>query len=150
MQGDAPARVTNWPTANMARRAVELERNAEAVYSKARILKLPTGELDGRAVLELDAATQRASARRRRPASPAAQQQVVRAAFSPDIPARLTNGQVVDNPASSDAPKADTVGATAEPVPKQYEDAVADYMRFRIAGEPAKASEAEYARGNLA
>ncbi|MCX5658551.1 MAG: hypothetical protein NTW19_02370 [Planctomycetota bacterium] len=127
MQGDAPPR-DELRYRGMQRQVNELKRDAHTVYSKARLLRLPTGELD-RALLELDAASQRL---RGRDADGFAksQQQVVRALQQ--TAARLAGKEMTEGPGGGSRSAADSAGATGEPVPRQYEDAVAEYMR-RIA-----------------
>ncbi|MCE9589709.1 MAG: hypothetical protein K8S99_04205 [Planctomycetes bacterium] len=128
--GDAPAR-NELKYRDMARQAHQLKRDAETVYSKARLLRLPTGELD-RAVLELDAATRRLSAGDAEGFAKA-QQQVVRSLKQTQT--RLAGGNVTAAPTVTPHADPNLAGATGEPLPKQYEDAVAEYMRT-IAQEP--------------
>lgn len=128
MQGDAPARDL-MHLREMARRHRDFERDAETVYSLAQLLRLPTGELD-EALLQMHAA------RRQLESGDLlgylhSQEQATRA-FS-RTHARLRGREIVaGGSAESDIAAAAIVGATQEPVPEHYEEAVAEYMR-RIA-----------------
>ena len=129
MAGDAPPR-DELQYRTLARRHQKMERNVESVYTRASLLRLPTGELD-RALLELDVAARQLSdgdlagfAR--------SQQQVVRALEQ--TRGRLTGRPVVLAPGSAPASDTAIAGAAGEPIPKQYEEPVARYMR-RIAGD---------------
>lgn len=129
--GDSPAR-DELKYRDMARQAQQIKRDAETVYSKAKLLRLPTGDLD-RAVMELDAATRRLS-QGDTEGFAKAQQQVVRALKQTQ--SQLVGGTVNSAPsAAGNRADPNLAGAAGEPVPKQYEDAVADYMRT-IAQEP--------------
>ena len=128
MMGNAPARdVLKYR--QLQRSHQMLKRNAQSIYTKAKLLRLPTGEMD-RALLEMDAAQRRLesgdiSGYLR------SQQEVVRSLKKTH--GRLTGKVVIDESAS--AAMNATAGATGEPIPRQYEDAVADYMRH-IAEKP--------------
>ena len=126
MTGDAPPR-NELKYRDLERQASTLQRNAEAVYSKAKLLRLPTGELD-RALLELDAAMQRLSGEDLQGFLRSQAQVVRRLADSQNT---LADQQVVRGPEAA-SPVDDATGATGEPIPRQYEDPVAEYMR-RIA-----------------
>jgi hypothetical protein len=124
MSGDAPPR-DELKYRDMARQQMQLKRDAETVYSKAKLLKLPTGEMD-RAILEMDAAARRADSGDVEGFAKA-QQNVVRALR--ETQAKLSGRQMVEGVASGTKTETNTAGATNEPVPKQYEDAVAEYMK---------------------
>lgn len=124
MSGDAPPR-DELKYRAMARRQMQLKRDAETVYSKAKLLKLPTGELD-RAILEMDAAARRGQTGDLE-GFVRAQQNVVRTLR--ETQAGLSGRQLVEGVAGGTRSETNTAGATNEPVPKQYEDAVAEYMK---------------------
>jgi hypothetical protein len=124
MTGDAPAR-NELKYRDMARRAHQMKRDAETVYSKAKLLKLPTGELD-KAILEMDAASRRLEAGDAEGFA-RAQDAVVRALR--ETQAKLQGKQAVEIARDPKKTDPNIAGATNEPVPKQYEDAVAQYMR---------------------
>ena len=128
MTGQAPPR-NELAYRHLRGQQARMQRNVETVYTKARMLRLPTGRLD-RALLELDTAARRLEADDLRGFA-RSQQQVVRALRQ--TAAGLAGRPVVLGPAAADAPDALEAGATAEPVPPEYEQAVARYMR-RIAG----------------
>ena len=105
--------------------------NLKSVYTEARLLRLPTGELD-RAMLEADAALRRMSD----PDGGAlirAQAQVVRALEQ--TKAQLQGRPWVSGAATALRSTTGDDGATGEPIPAQYEQAVADYMRRVAEGQ---------------
>ncbi|MCC7191253.1 MAG: hypothetical protein IT444_00600 [Phycisphaeraceae bacterium] len=124
MSGDAPPR-DELRYRDMARQQMQVKRDAETVYSKAKLLKLPTGELD-RAILEMDAAARRGKSGDIEGFAKA-QQNVIRALR--ETQAKLSGRQIVEGVAGGQRNETTTTGATNEPVPKQYEDAVAEYMK---------------------
>ena len=129
MTGDAPPR-DELKYRDMERQSQQIKRDAETVYSKAKLLKLPTGELE-RAILELDAAQRRL---RQGDVDGFAKSQAAVVRALKETQSRLDGKTVVDGGSSSARTETNSAGATGEPVPRQYEDTVAEYMR-RIAGE---------------
>lgn len=127
MQGDAPARDL-MHLREMERRHRSLERDAETLYSMATLLKLPTHELD-EALLQMHAARRQLEAGDLLGYAQS-QEQVVRSFASTH--ARLRGREAVTAGDSQARIAEAIVGATQEPVPEHYEEAVAEYMR-RIA-----------------
>ena len=124
MTGNAPAR-DELKYRKLQRKHEMLKQNVESVFSKAKLLRLPTGELD-RALLEMDAAERRLE-RGDMSGFLRSQERVVR--NLKQTHGRLTGKRIIQGP---DTARGDpqAAGATAEPIPRQYEDAVADYMRY--------------------
>jgi tetratricopeptide (TPR) repeat protein len=127
MDGDAPPK-DELKYRDMARTQMKMQRDAESVISKAKLLRLPTGELD-RAALEMAAAQKRLEAGDIQ-GFVRTQKEVIKSLR--ETHARLTGKPVTDGNADRTRTDPNIAGATAEPVPQQYEDAVAAYMR-RIA-----------------
>ena len=127
MEGNAPAR--NELAYRQLQRQLQKQRDdLKSVYSRARLMRLPTGELD-RAVLEADAALRR-MANHDYPRMARAQQQVTRSLAQTH--AQLQGRPIFLEADPTTSQQATEHGATDEPIPNQYEQAVADYMR-RIA-----------------
>ena len=126
MEGDTPPR-NELKYRDLERRAMNIKRNTESVYSKAKMLRLPTGELD-RALLEMDMANRRLSAGDLE-GFMRDHERVVRQLRQTE--AHLRGRPVAAGTGAAHRPD-DVTGATKEPVPTQYEEAVAEYMR-RIA-----------------
>lgn len=124
MDGEAPPK-DELKYRNMARTQMKMQRDAESVISKAKLLRLPTGQLD-RAALEMAAAQQRLEAGDIQ-GFVRSQKEVVKALR--ETHAKLTGKPVTDGSADRTRNDPNTAGSTAEPVPQQYEDAVANYMR---------------------
>ncbi len=129
MSGDAPPR-DELKYRELARGHFQLKRDARSVYSKAKLLRLPTGQLD-RALLALDAASRRLQDGDL--AGFARSQNEVARAFR-DTRAALAGRSAVLGPSGGERQTPIEAGATGEPIPSEYEDAVAGYMR-RIAKE---------------
>ncbi len=127
MTGNAPPR-DELAYRRLQGRHDQLKEDVETVYSKARLLRLPTGTLD-RALLELDVASRRLEAGDLSGFA-RGQQQVARALAQ--TRSRLAGKAPLIGAASGDADDAKVQGATAEPVPEEYEQAVARYLK-RIA-----------------
>ena len=124
MTGNAPAR-NEMKYRKLRREQQILQNNVQSVFSKAKLLRLPTGELD-RALLELDAAARRLE-EGDLSGFVRSQQRVVR--NLKQTHGQLTGKLIVQGPGTAlTDPQA--AGATAEPIPRQYESAVADYMRL--------------------
>ena len=123
MQGSAPS-INELKYRRLARRAEQIHRNAETVYSKASLLRLPTGNLDS-ALLEMNAG-------RRRLASgdlegfTRNQHRVIHSLKWTH--GRLTGKAVLQDQVSQRDPN-EITGATKEPIPEEYEDMVGEYMR---------------------
>ncbi|QNN23236.1 hypothetical protein HED60_13460 [Planctomycetales bacterium ZRK34] len=129
MVGDAPAR-NELQYREMARQVTQLKSNAQTVYSRAKLLRLPTGELD-RAILELDTALRRLDDGDMLGFAQT-QQRVVKQLKQTQ---GLLAGKTIVEGASVAERSEQIAGATREPIPKEYEQSVADYMR-RIAQQP--------------
>lgn len=128
MIGNAPARdVLKYR--QLQRSSQMLKRNAQSIYTKAKMLRLPTGEMD-RALLEMDAAQRRLDAGDMA-GFIRSQHEVVRALKQTH--GRLTGKMVIED-RSSPTSTAAVAGAANEPIPRQYEDVVADYMRHIAEG----------------
>jgi len=123
MVGSAPSRDL-MKYRDMQRQQQQLKQHTEDVYSKAKLLRLPTGELD-KALLELDAAQRRLES--------GDIQGYMRSQIEVIRTLKQTRGQlsgkVVIDSGDAAAALRDTAGATGEPIPAAYESAVADYMR---------------------
>jgi len=123
MQGSAPS-INELKYRQLASRAEQIHRNTETIYSKARLLRLPTGELDS-ALLEMDTG-------RRRLASgdlegfTRNQHRVIHSLKWTH--GRLTGKAVLQDQVSQKDPN-EITGATKEPIPEEYEDMVGEYMR---------------------
>ena len=124
MQGNAPAR-NELAYRQLQRQLQQQHDNLKSIYSRARLLRLPTGELD-RAVLEADAALRRLTHQDGQYPT-RAQKQVIRALQ--ETQARLQGRAWISPDDASSASRTGDDGATGEPIPAQYEQAVADYMR---------------------
>jgi hypothetical protein len=129
MAGDAPAR-NELQYRELARQVTDLKSNAETVYSRAKLLRLPTGELD-LAILELDTALRRLDDGDMLGFAQSQQRVVKQLKQTHGL---LAGKTVVEGATNTDRSE-QIAGATREPVPKEYEQSVADYMR-RIAQQP--------------
>lgn len=126
MSGDAPSRdVLKYR--QLQRNAELLRRHTQTVYTKARLMRLPTGGLD-RALLEMDAAQRRLDAGDIE-GFIRGQNQIVRVLKQTQ---RRLGGEIVLEDAAPAGRNVNRPGAIRESIPAQYEQAVADYMR-RIA-----------------
>ena len=123
MQGDAPA-TNELKYRRLAQRAKQVHRSAETIYSKARILRLPVGELD-RALLEMDAAMRRLAGGDLEGFG-RDQQRVV---HSLKWTHGRLGGKAVVQGRSSQTNTDLMSDATKEPIPEEYEDMVGQYMR---------------------
>ena len=122
MTGNAPPRPE---LRHLGRRHGQLKRDTESVYTKARLLRLPIGELE-RALLEMDVASRRLSSQDLAGFA-RTQTQVVRALRSTH--AAISGKPVIERSSKGPGALHRDLGATAEPIPPAYEEAVARYMR---------------------
>ncbi len=124
MSGTSPPR-NELAYRKLAGKHEQLKQSVETVYSKAKLLRLPTGELD-RAVLELETASRRLD-ERDLAGFAQHQQKVVKALRQ--TKAGLAGKAVTIGPSGGSSQADAEAGATGEPVPVQYENDVAQYMR---------------------
>ena len=127
MTGNSPPR-PELAYRHLGHRHRKLRRDAESVYTKARLLRLPTRDLE-RALLEMDVASRRLSTQDIAGFA-RTQQQVVRTLRN--TRAAISGKPIAQYSLEDMEVLQPEVGATFEPIPKTYEEAVARYMR-RIA-----------------